>query len=77
MRLHRRFARVGDGWEWDDSKGPTLPDFSDPLTVQAVLLLAPWGCDWLTCQPLPMAGESWERLRHPAGPKPRLSLRSG
>jgi hypothetical protein len=56
MRLHQGgwFARVGDGWEWDDSKGPILPDLSDPLTVQAVLLLAreAWGCDWLTCQPL-------------------------
>jgi len=41
MRLRQGgwFARVGDGWEWDDSKGPILPDLTDPATLGCLLAL--------------------------------------
>lgn len=32
-------ARVGTGWEWDDSKGEILPDPDDPATAGCLLAL--------------------------------------
>ena len=32
-------ARVGTGWEWDDSKGEILPDPDDPATAGCLVAL--------------------------------------